>query len=294
MKARLSRDGFSLVEMMVTLVVSLTLVGLIASTVLNAASMTQSIRNRLSAYHDANLALDYLAQDIGSTIAPDLSQSTLSIYPENVTAGTSVASSLWLMLLSRPGSAHQTSNVYVNQGVVSTVSYRIVYQDIISPTNPHPNKAFTLYRSVITTPTGTTSFFGQSDLHNFWQNYWSTYAPSGSVPLDDYLLGDVVGMQMKVNYDFYPTPTDAVPNPSEIVLATALSQNATWTSSGLTGADISILGSSVPVSLDVSLTVLRAHGAFMLQQGVWTLQQAIARDSIIVSRNLPIRTNALD
>lgn len=298
---RQSAGGFSLVEMLVALAVSLVLLTLVASVVSNSASVTLTIHNRLAAYHDANMAFDYLAQDFGSLVPSSLTQNTLSIVPDQVAGSTGgTASSMWIVLLGRPASARQSNNVYLNQGVMSAISYRVAYQDPISPTDPAPSKSFALYRSVVTTTPS--NFLNQTpgttwDLYaNFWMNYWGTYSAGGNTPLDDYLLGDVVGIQVNLNYSYIPAPTDATPTPGATLISVPVTSGTgevALTPSGFTG-NITSSGANIPLSVNITMTLLRAHGATLYQKGAWSLQKAILQDGIVISRNIPIGTCSVD
>ena len=313
------RRGFTLVETLVALVISVILISMISSMVLSSASATSAIHSRLAAFHDANLALDYLAQDFASLVPANLKLGTMSIYPEKVTGGQAgdTASSVWIMLLSHPASAQQTtasSGIYQNQGAISAVSYRLAYQDPVLSNGPY--KSFALYRSVVPLPptsgaVAPSRYLSQAnptDFHDFWLTFWGTYSTNNNPPLSDYLLGDVVNIQVTLNYSYLANSTDTnltlmsvqLQNPVDWTFSTSTA--APGASTGFAGNDLVAAanvaganpGANVPISIDVSLTILRAHGALMYQKGAWTLQQAIQQEGVTVSRNLPIQTNSPD
>jgi len=292
--------GFTLVELLVSLAVALILLTLVASMVSVAANMTTTIHNRLFAFHDANLALDYLAQDLGAIVPPSQSsttgsvqnQTTLTIYPDTVNG----VSTWWIMCLSRPRGT-------TTPGAVAAVSYRMAYQDPNQSTTGS-TKSFALYRSVITTVGSSPSFFYQPDLYlGYWQTEWTTYAPSNIVPVDDYLLGNVVGITIKLNYRYYTSSTDTTGTVVSVPLTSLPNHQVNLTNAGfvvanISGADIpQAQMPNVPLSVDMVFTILRAHGAalYQAQAGPWSaLSYAISHDSISISRNFPILNGPVD
>jgi prepilin-type N-terminal cleavage/methylation domain-containing protein len=285
--------GFTLVEMLVSLTVSLIILGLVAVLVFNAANLTSTIHNRLAAFHDSNLALDYLAQDLASILPPSQSisgagtsqtQTTLTITPDTVNG----VSTWWITFLSRPRGV-------TPPGMVAAVSYRMAYQDpnqsVVGST-----KEFALYRSVVTTINASKSFFNQTDLNTgYWSQVWPTYAPSNIIPVDDYLLGNVVGISIKANYRYFQSATDVTGTIASVPLTSSLNcTNAGFIGTDITNATPSANGPNIPLSIDIIFTVLRSHGAGLYQDGSWTLSQANVRDGITITRNFSLKFNSVD
>ena len=267
--------GFTLVEMLVALAVTMLLVVVVASITSSSLNLNTLIHGRLSTQQDAKVALEFFGRDFDALAPAEQARTTMTVVQEQV-AGPNGSSlfSFWIMLLSRP-----IDSSY--QGQIRAVSYRLLYIDPMVPTGA--NKRLALYRTELpkTLSGNATAFLDVPDLYaDFWKNYWATYAADngGKTLLNDFLVENIVDIKVVLNYL----------SPAGIPLSASLPANATvsWTSNGFEGA--SIATPNTPVSITLILTTLRPVGAKLYESGAMQIATAIQSQSVVLSRTFPI------
>lgn len=267
--------GFTLVEMLVALAVSMILIILLASLTTATLNFNGRVHGQLSAWQDEKVALDFFKRDFDALTQAEQGRATLSIIHETVDGpnGSSL-SSFWIMLLSRPASSSL-------QGGIRTVSYRLLCTDPMAPGGPDKRPA--LYRTQMarTLSGDTKAFLDLPDLHaGFWKNYWETYSKDngGKTLLDDYLVDAIVDIKVVLNY------LTASGQPASLTLPPGAAVN--WTSQGFEGA--SIITPNQPVSIALILTSLRPRGVSLFAAGTLPLAKAIQMHGMVSSRTFPI------
>lgn len=275
-------SGFTLIEMLVALAVAMLLLVLVASITSSSLNLNTLIQGRLSAQRDTKVALDFLERDFDALAPAEKGRTTLTLVHESVAGpgGANEISSFWIMLLSRP-----LSSAY--QGQIRAVSYRLLHLDPMAPGGS--NKRLTLYRTELPKALSgnATAFLDVADLHaDFWKDYWAIHAADngGKTLLNDYLAENIVDIKVTLNF------LTAAGIPSSVVLPAGAV--VSWTSNGFEGPLLAT--PNTPVSITLILTSLRPAGVKLYESGAMSLDTAIRRQGVILSRTFPIYPSRLN
>lgn len=267
--------GFTLVELLVALAVTLIILAILASVTSSSLNFNRHLHDQLSAKQDGKVALDFFKRDFDALTPAERTRTTLSIVQETVPGphGSNL-SSFWIMLLSRPVNSSL-------QGEIRAVSYRLLYKDPIVPDGP--NKRLVIYRTQLakTVAGDTKAFLDLPDLHaGFWKDYWETYSADGAgrTLLDDYLVEGIVDIKVVLNF----RTKDGEPSSQTLPDGAVVN----WTSLGFEGS--SLTTPNIPVSITLILTSLRPEGARLFESGSLPLARAIERHGMVSSRTFPI------
>jgi prepilin-type N-terminal cleavage/methylation domain-containing protein len=191
-----SRQGFTLVEVLVGSFITAILLLLLFRVVTGAMSAWQNGSARMQTNADARLALDLIARDLQSFVARQTSASVnqewLYAAPEdvavNVQDGISATVPMSTLLFLAP-SIDRDSN---QEGDIVAIRYQVAFQDPLAP-NPDnsPYKVFGLYKTMIDTTNTFLHVLGQDDIRNFWTS------PALNPPdPGDFVIGNVLDFSM--------------------------------------------------------------------------------------------------
>lgn len=256
----------SILELLVSMTVSLLLLGLLSYSVSSFSNSYVQTRDKVFSDRDAELALDFIVRDLESLFIP----ARRNVDGENIEILTvsreEKVEGQWLTLLSLTDDIESD----VSNGVVRAVSYRIGFQDPIDGPEGTGEPQFALYRKVLTAGTTFDTALVGSDLRNeVWKD--ESVVPE-LTPAEDYLGGNVVDLRIK----FFSGDKLLSNDPSDTV---AISTDGVFINGNKVFETIT--------SIEVSLVVLTEVGAARVEDGI-SIPQLIEEHGRAYSRQTAI------
>lgn len=298
-----SRRGFTLIEMLVAIVISIILILALTQVISGASKSASSNNNSLLALSSANAALNLVVNDLRSLAASPQPSPVgaggyefLQVQPDPNTGnlnGTTPA----LLMLNACSAQDSISNANDLGLQPRAICYQMAYQDPINPSNTNPKaKVYGFYRTVQPSSTTFASFLGQSDLFattGLWKSITAAALPSTS----SFIVGNVVDFQL-VFYACRLSSTGQLlttPVPIYSTVSAGSGNAIHLTSSGYAISSTSANLDSAytydhgPVTyVDVTLVVLDNNGAVQLNDGVTTLAKAKTRYGHTLTRRVAL------
>ncbi len=259
--SRSEHGGFSLVELLVTMTLSVTLLGILAYALDGISRGYVRSQDAILSDRESGLALDLLMTDLECMVIPR------SFEGETVEAlraspfQTGQVQSTWLTFLSRTDDKEPN----VAEGVVRAVSYRIALQDPIDGATGSGQPSYSLYRTVLPAQETFDHALSATDSRTeIWEN--KGLVPDITSPID-YLVGNVVDFRVRFITNGF---SEGLPsNPGDTVTF-----RSDQTFAGPEGSEVAVNESIVAV--EVAITVLSQAGAEALHAGM-SLSEAIER-----------------
>jgi prepilin-type N-terminal cleavage/methylation domain-containing protein len=289
-----SRQGFTLLEMLVAVTVSVILIGFLSAAILGILNGYTATRGNVLRSADANYALDQIVEDLEALVIPGVPTAEgLRVTPEpGGTIGLiEDGDAVWLTLLSG-ALDRDNSDPDPVPGAVRAVSYRLAYQDPIDgPGGSRP--VYALYRSVASAAHSFAHALGVSNLQT---GYWDslpaapTPAPLQPTAADAFLSANIVGFQVRFSCLDRGTPAD--PSDPDVRLFSSTSDTIVVSGSGIVVTDS---GGTVNSSftengydlIEISLTVLSPTGAQRVNAGA-SLEEMILKEGRTVIREVAL------
>lgn len=190
-----SRQGFTLVEVLVSSFLTLIIMGMLFSVLVGTMNAWEGGTSRLKSAGDARLALDILKTDLESLVARQTQYNQEWIFSgpyqidgnDDFQAGVSLTSPVntWLTFF-----APSLDRAEGQDGDIVALSYRTAYQDPISTANRDEDKIFGLYKAMTTTIEAFNNVLGYDTaallvgdgggLNGYWDQGNPTPSPSES------------------------------------------------------------------------------------------------------------------
>ncbi|WFB37362.1 prepilin-type N-terminal cleavage/methylation domain-containing protein [Kiritimatiellota bacterium B12222] len=181
-----SRAGFTLVEVLVSSFLALIIMGMLFGVLMGTIDAWEGGSARLKSSGDARLALDILKTDLESMVVrqTQYNQEWMVSLPSTENGITSTR-----LVFFAPSLDRDTTD----PGDIVSLSYRVVFQDPISPASPVV-EIFGLYKSMTTT---TEAFNNVLGLPSLYDAYWNAGISDPS-PTDNigFLAPNVVGFDI--------------------------------------------------------------------------------------------------
>jgi prepilin-type N-terminal cleavage/methylation domain-containing protein len=224
------RRGFTLVELLVAMAVSVLVLVMLVSVISQALRVSQFSSNSMTAYSAAAAAADLIASDLASLAVtrqpyeylqalPEASITPNAACPASVfgtgAAGVTQPMRLIVELISPQDSAQASPTaspsptVYPDSGQVRAVCYRIAWQDPLAPsgtTSNSTNAVFGLYRQVVSSYNSFNYVVGTTDLFqalypNPIPNWSNPNGPSATPPVtppaaSEFVAANIIDLQV--------------------------------------------------------------------------------------------------
>lgn len=270
--------GFTIVEMLVSVAISVIMVVLLASVVSQAMLTARKSSNELQALNAASAAMDLIATDIDSLAVTRRPFEYLQALPEP--AAINGIKPIRLMLLASSAEEAAVSSTssgvssYPNSGLTSAICYQILYQDPLSAT-AGSTKVFGLYRTVLSSTTTFNNVPALLGGTNEYAAYWQGNPPANNPPnvLVDFVAENVVDLEVGIYASPMASGTNAPGAP--VLLNAPSSAGSAYQQIQLTGTGSMVNGGagSLPALVspytfygpasyaEVSITVLEDAGA---------------------------------
>lgn len=170
------RQGFTLVEVLVSSAITLIVLSMLFSILLSAMTAWQAGTSRLQTNSDARLALDLIAQDLQSMVARQttldqqwLVSGEIAVPRVNIANEmnfTADLQSTWLTFF-----APSLDRDPGQQGDIVAISYAVVYQDPLTSDANRAHPILGLYKTMISTRGTFLHALGNEDIiSGFWEN----------------------------------------------------------------------------------------------------------------------------
>lgn len=264
-----AKPGFTLVELLVAMSVGALVLVAMAQVISQSLTLTKRANTTLLAGNAASAAIDLLAADLDSLAVTSGSHTVLQA--DKGAVGSALPDVARLMMLTLPGSDNGAPS---DRGQVRAVSYRLLFQDPITPGGSRP--VYGIYRTMIAPQQTFDAFIGVEDLGDAFDAVPTT--------LDDYLVGNVVDFQVRL----YAAGSSSALNST--------------TANGSDALPIRINGPSVlinnaphtgatPEWLEITLVILqdRDNAVARIRDGTLSLDDAIRQYGVRLSRKVALR-----
>lgn len=223
---RRTRRGFTLVELLVAIAISVIIVLALAAVTSGALKSSTTNNNSLLALSAANAALDLIANDLKSVATsgetaltgpapaggpfPTTPYEFLQARPDGspvTTPDTKLNGTTPALLMMNTISAQDSISYPNDPGMQPrAVCYQIAFQDPINPSNNNTSaKVYGLYRTVEPSSTTFVNFLGTNDLYGTASSsQWYSILSGSSFPASSsFIVGNVVDFQLV----FYACPS---------------------------------------------------------------------------------------
>ncbi len=246
-----NREGFTLLEVLVSITVSSVLLGILFYLLSFTLDQWRSQTDGQINSAEARSALSYLEEDLKSVVVKnDNDAEWLRVTSVPV---SDIGDVSWLTFLTRPTDVNRSES-----GDVCAVSYRVEKQPAFEGHEP----VHALYRMALS-PEETAAFVGTDDLNG---DYWAARTRQ-SVALDRYLAGYVVGFDLVFRVRD-PDGEIHVLEPNEEIRA---ARTVT------VGEGSSVPDGSVLASAEIRLTVVNRGAQQILNGQTMPLQEIVTR-----------------
>jgi len=177
MKTSTSKNGFTLVELLVALGVTAIIVSMLVAITATALDGYSSSRNQVKASREAQAAFNQFANDLESLVVRSgnendwlwFSTETTNPGPANNQSPNATRAVFFTRPTDRYNGAINTSNDL--GGDVSAVSYRLLYRDPVTNSEDQDFSTFVLYRQIINPDETFENLLGEEDLETAFQQF---------------------------------------------------------------------------------------------------------------------------
>lgn len=162
-----ARQGFTLVEVLVSSFLTLIVLGMLFAVLMGTINAWEGGTSRLKASGDARLAMDILKTDLESVVVRQTQYNQEWLYSEPYLVNGIQNTRLLFFAPSLDRDANQ-------EGDIVALSYEVAYKDPISP-DSNVNPIFGLYKGMTDTKVAFNNALGQTDIEAFWTNDSTKY-----------------------------------------------------------------------------------------------------------------------
>ncbi len=269
---RSSRQGFTLVEVLVSSALVAGVMGMLFSVLMGVMNAFEGGTARLQTNGDARMALDMIARDLQSMVVRQTStnqQWMVSYSRETDSTDAPGHANTWLTFF-----APSIDRDPGQQGDIVAISYIVGFQDPIAVGNNDYFQLFGLYKTMASTQDTFTDALGQTDIiSGFWNNPGEDLIPNGVPPKPDFLIPNVIKFDVAwwIRYD-----DDNDPNTPDVLLRVASESPVTLSNELMVNGGV--VNGAIEAA-EVSMVILDNEG----------MQQAQA-----FSRNGPLNEDRID